>query len=218
MRVLALDAALGRCSAGIVVDDEVVAERMAEGLRAHARLAPMVEEVCRLAGAPPELVAVTTGPGSFTGLRAALALAHGFALGAGIRVVGVSVAEALADALPRLGPRALWVAIDNRRGGVFLGIGGEFASVRVSEMDAPDGPVAIAGDAAIACAASLAARGHDVMLTDARLPLPRHVAVVARLRAQGRLAPAPALPVYVDAPAAALPRQRPLPTGTAPPA
>jgi hypothetical protein len=62
--------------------------------------------------------------------------------------------------------------------------------------------VAVAGDAAIDVAGALAGRGDDVMLTSARLPLPRHVAMVAARRAAGLLPPLPAAPLYVDAPEA----------------
>ena len=58
-----------------------------------------------MSAADLDLVAVTVGPGSFTGIRAALALAHGLALAAGVPVIGVTVGEALADALPHLGDR-----------------------------------------------------------------------------------------------------------------
>jgi tRNA threonylcarbamoyladenosine biosynthesis protein TsaB len=75
--------------------------------------------------------------------------------------------------------------------------------------------VAVAGDAAPAVAARLAARDVDVMLTDARLPLARHVAVVAAQRLAGRLRPLPAQPLYVDPPEARLPAGglRPPPAG-----
>ena len=69
----------------------------------------------------------------------------------------------------------------------------------------------MAGDAAAAVAARLAARDADVMLTDARLPIARHVAVAAERRLRGELQPLPAQPLYVDPPEARLPAARPAP-------
>ena len=82
-------------------------------------------------------------------------------------------------------------------------------------LPVPDGKVAVAGDAAAAVAARLAARDADVMLTDARLPIARHVAVVAERRFSGELRPLPAQPLYVDPPEARLPAGglRPPPAG-----
>jgi hypothetical protein len=53
--------------------------------------------------------------------------------------------------------------------------------------------------------ARLAARGEDVMLTDARLPEGRHIAAVAVRRMTGALAPIAAQPLYIDPPEARLP-------------
>jgi tRNA threonylcarbamoyladenosine biosynthesis protein TsaB len=206
MRILALDAALARCSAAVVVDQEVVAGRQQDAARGHAALLPMLANtVLAEAGiAPPmlDLVAVTVGPGSFTGLRAGLALAHGIALGSGIPVVGVSVGEALAEAFPRLGRRELWSAIDSRRGRIFLERKGIVVAMALEDLPHPQGPVAVAGDAAISVAAWLAAREIDVMLTDARLPMARHVALVGERRLAGELPPREAQPIYVDPPEA----------------
>jgi tRNA threonylcarbamoyl adenosine modification protein YeaZ len=152
-----------------------------------------------------DLIAVTVGPGSFTGIRAGLALAHGIALAAGVPLVGVSVGEALADAFPHLGRRALWCAIDSRRGRIFLERDGVVAAMATDDLPRPEGPVAVAGDAAPAVAARLAARDVDVMLTDARLPMARHIAMVAQRRAAGELPPRAAQPLYVDPPEARLP-------------
>jgi tRNA threonylcarbamoyl adenosine modification protein YeaZ len=208
IRILALDAALASCSAGLVVDDVCIAARTEHGARRHAALAPMVDALMpgRL-----DLVAVTVGPGSFTGLRAAIALAHGIALGAGVPVVAVTVAEALADALPALAGRALWVAIDSRRNRVFLQRDGMISSVALDDLPRPAGAVAIAGDAAREVASRLAARGHDVMLTNATTPMPRHIAVVGRRRANAELSPLPVLPTYIDPPEARESQLRPPP-------
>ncbi len=293
MRILALDAALARCSAAVVVDGEIVAERHQDVARGHAALLPvMAQAVLAEAGlthsgvvvpammqasgllqapglpqapgllqapgvlqapvptqaieagktqaaaiagglmetpameagssgatAQLDLIAVTVGPGSFTGLRAGLALAHGIALAAGVPVVGVSVGEALAEAFPRLGRRTLWSAIDSRRGRVFLERDGVVVAMALEDLPRPDGPVAIAGDAAIAVAARLAAREVDVMLTDARLPLARHIARVGERRVAGELPPRAAQPIYVDPPEARLPAAglRPAPIAVARP-
>jgi tRNA threonylcarbamoyladenosine biosynthesis protein TsaB len=219
MRILALDAALARCAAAVVVDGVVVAARQADATRGHAALLPvMASEVLAEAGLAAislDLVAVTVGPGSFTGIRAGLALAHGIAVAAGAPVIGVTVGEALADSLPHLGERQLWSAIDSRRGRVFLERDGMVAAVDLDALPEPDGKVAVAGDAAPAVAARLAARDVDVMLTDARLPLVRHVAVVAEHRFNGMLRPLPAQPLYVDPPEVRLPAGglRPRPAG-----
>lgn len=209
MRVLALDAALGRCAAAVVVDRQTVAARHEDTVRGHAALLPVmasaVLDEAKLRATELDLVAVTVGPGSFTGIRAGLALAHGIAVAAGIPVVGVTVGEALSESLPQLGDRHLWSAIDNRRGNVFLERDGLVASVALESLPLPDGKVALAGDAAIAVASRLAARDADVMLTDARLPLVRHVAVAAERRFMGMLPPMAAQPLYVDQPEARLP-------------
>ena len=74
--------------------------------------------------------------------------------------------------------------------------------------------VAVAGDAAIAVAAALAARGVDVMLTSAKHPMPRHITTVGQRRAEGALPALEPIPLYVDAPEAKLPAGglRPAPT------
>ncbi len=210
MRVLVLDGALAACSVAILADGEVVASRRAEGDRGHAaRLPGMAQAVLDEAGVAPgrlDLIAATVGPGSFTGLRAALSLAQGLALASGVELVGVTVGEALAQSLPQLGRRALWVATDNRRGGVFLERAGQVAAMAPDAVPDPAGPVALAGDSAGPVAARLAARGADVMLTNARRPTPRFIALAAMRRLDGTLPPLPAQPLYVDAARGEAPR------------
>lgn len=209
MRILTLDSALGTCSAAIVRDGRVLTQREQPAERGQATLLPvMAHDVLAevaVAAAELDLIGATVGPGSFTGIRAALALAHGIGLAAGVPVIGVTVGEAIAQALPRLGHRQLWSAIDNRRGRVFLERAAIVIAIAFEDLPVPEGPVAIAGDAAIQVAAWLAARDADVMLTDARLPQPRHIAAAAALRHAGRLPPRAAQPLYVDAPATRLP-------------
>ncbi len=217
MRILALDSALPRCSATVVAGGQVVAGYQQDMDRGHASvLAGMARDVLRDAGIKAvalDMIAVTVGPGSFTGIRGALALGMGIGTSTGVPVIGVTVGEALADSLPCLGGRALWCAITSRRGRLFLEIGEQVLSLAVTDLPRPSGPVAIAGSAAIDIASRLAAFGADVMLTDARLPVGRHIAHVAERRFNHRIRPLAAEPLYVDAPEAKLPAGLPRPTG-----
>ena len=153
-----------------------------------------------------DLVAVTVGPGSFTGIRGGIALGQGIAFAADRPLVGVTVGEALAQSLPQLGGRKLWCAIGSRRGRIFLERDGDILSLAVSELPEPDAPVAVAGNAAADVASRLAARGFNVMLTDARMPAGRSVAQVAERRWHGLVRPLSAQPLYVDPPEAKLPK------------
>lgn len=100
MKILAIDSAHGTCSAAYFNGDRVVSEIAEEMERGQAeRLIPMVQDVLKQAGVgfkEIEAVAVTTGPGSFTGVRVGLAAADGIALAAGLPMIGVSVLETLA--------------------------------------------------------------------------------------------------------------------------
>lgn len=207
--ILVLESALSACTAAIIRDGHTLTGRRQDGRTGQAAVLPvMVQDVLREAGLPAvslDLVAVTVGPGSFTGIRAGLALAHGIGLAAGIPVIGVTIGEAFAQSLPCLGRRFLWSATDSRRGRVFLERDGSLCTVAFDDLPNPEGPVAVAGDAAREVAARLAARGFDVMLTDARQPLPCHIASVALRRSRGGLPPLPAQPLYVDPPEARLP-------------
>jgi tRNA threonylcarbamoyladenosine biosynthesis protein TsaB len=206
MRILVLDSALARRTAAFVIDGTVAVLRDEAGRQGHESVLPvMARDVLREAGVDPDLIAAIVGPGSFTGIRAGLALAHGIALALDVPVIGVTVGEAIADAYPRLGERELWVVTDSRRGHIFLERRAGVVSLAEEALPVPGGKLAIAGGAATRVAARLAARGVNVMLTDARYPLPRHVALVAARRHAGDIPPRAAQPLYVDPPEASLP-------------
>jgi tRNA threonylcarbamoyladenosine biosynthesis protein TsaB len=212
--ILAIDAAGPR--AGVAILDEygvTRARRIAEARTGLAEILPQLLETClREAGVAPQLVAVTIGPGSFTGLRNAIALAQGFSAAAGLKLLGVPVAEAFAAAFPGL-HRPLWVAIRARRDRLFILRDGTAESCADADIPRSRAAIALAGDAANEVAARLAAAGHDVMLTNARLLDPVWVARAALARHAAGLPPHPAQPIYVDPPEAKLPAGglRPLP-------
>jgi tRNA threonylcarbamoyladenosine biosynthesis protein TsaB len=209
MRILALDSAVARCSATIVAGGEIIAGYQQDLDRGHASILPVMAQNCLadagIEAADLDLIAVTVGPGSFTGIRGGVALAQGVAVAAGRPVVGVTVGEALAESLPQLGSRTLWCATTSRRGRIFLEIGQEVFSLALTELPNPQGPIAVAGGAAADVASRLAARNVNVMLTDARLPIGRHIAQVAERRFLGAILPLPAEPLYIDPPEAKLP-------------
>ena len=125
MIILAIDCAIIGACVAIVATDKVLAQVSFDEPRGQTeRLVPMIEAVLRSAGigyADVDRIAVTTGPGSFTGIRVGLATARSIALVSGRPVVGVSTLEALAVA-GASGDRADLVvaAIDSRRGDLFL--------------------------------------------------------------------------------------------------
>lgn len=100
MLILAIDTALSACSVALVQGGETLmscTEVMARGQA--ERLAPMVAELMGGAGISfkhLDRIAVTRGPGAFTGLRVGLAFARGLALALGRPCVGFSTLEVLA--------------------------------------------------------------------------------------------------------------------------
>ena len=104
-RILAIASAANGCAAAIVRGDAdftvLAAAHTGPERGLPERIPELVAALITQAGSP-SLVGVVVGPGSFTGLRAGIAVAQGVALGAGVDVVGVSVTEALAESLPHL--------------------------------------------------------------------------------------------------------------------
>lgn len=101
MRVLGIDTATSIGSVGLVEDGRVTVERSWHAAPGHAEtLAPLLRELLADTGctvARLDAVAVSIGPGSFTGLRIGLSLAKGLAFAGGMPVVPVPTLDALAE-------------------------------------------------------------------------------------------------------------------------
>ena len=97
---LAIETATSVCSVALLKDDRLLAEASEVSVRRHnERLPGMVEEVLALGGVRSsdiDVVAISIGPGSFTGLRVGLSFAKGFAQGVDARVVPVETLDGLA--------------------------------------------------------------------------------------------------------------------------
>jgi len=120
LRVLGLDTTGAYCSVAVVDTAKILAYKSENIGRGHAeRLAPMVEEVLAEAGLSAkdiDKIAVCTGPGSFTGLRVALAFAKGFALPRKLPVVGLSSLAIWAAQEDPAGQKKVVSIADVRRG------------------------------------------------------------------------------------------------------
>ena len=114
--VLAIDTSAAHCAAALLCGDRVAVrvEEMAKGQA--ERLVPMVTELLEAEGfsmADVGLVAVGVGPGNFTGIRIAVALARGLALGLGVPAIGVTGFDAART------EGAEWVVLPAPRGQVY---------------------------------------------------------------------------------------------------
>jgi len=216
MRILAIDTALKACSAALFdsAADEIVVSESVAMERGHAEaLLPLITRVMDQGAAEfsdLDRIAVTVGPGSFTGLRVGIAAARGIALAAGKRAVGVSTlsayaAPAIADDLAD----TVMVAIDARHGHVYLqvfGPGGRSllpasyvdiaAAMRAAEV--AEGEVHVAGSAAGLLAEWWPdGKKNPIVRRAGAAP---EIEWVARLGAVADASAAPAKPLYLRPP------------------
>ena len=214
MRILAIDTALGACSACVLEagSAQPIAIEQVAMERGHAEaLMPMIERVMgKVEGGFSSLdrVAVTIGPGSYTGLRVGISAARAIAFAAGIPAVGVSTLAATAAPLVgREGGRVIAAALDAKHGQVWFQAlnaqGKQLVSIRqVNHRDAARaigaGPVSLVGSAALAVANEAWAIGLDaVVVDDAKAP---DVIWVARLGMIADPQSAPPRPLYLKEP------------------
>jgi tRNA threonylcarbamoyl adenosine modification protein YeaZ len=131
MRILAIDTALEACAAAVLDTEQgKVASESLPMVRGHAEaLLPLVQRVMQQADMPfsaLDRIAVTTGPGSFTGLRVGIAAARGIALATGKPAIGVTTLSAYAAPLiAQDSQTSVSVAIDARHDHVYLQVFGQ---------------------------------------------------------------------------------------------
>lgn len=212
MRLLAFDSSGTAISAAAAESGTLRAQRQERLTRGHAeRLLPLLRAVMAEAGwawADLDLVAVTRGPGNFTGLRAGIAVARALGLALGRPVLGVGTLEVVAQAAADLRPAAglpIVAALDARRDQVYRQ---RFAA----DLEAFDSPTLVPlGDLQQATGSTLAgdpeiwgragvAGGHEVVEAD---PLARYLMSSAWRLMEGGAVPAVGLaprPLYLRPP------------------
>jgi tRNA threonylcarbamoyladenosine biosynthesis protein TsaB len=227
MRVLAIDTALAACSAAVLdtVFGGVIAGESQPMVRGHAEaLMPLISRVMQrseLAFTDIDRVAVTTGPGSFTGLRVGVSAARGIALAADKPAVGVSTLSAYAAphiADDKLNP--VIAVIDARHQHVYLQVFGPGGSIVVAPRLAPlSEAVRAAAEARSRIVGSAAQAVADRLPNGAPTPLcvdPRDAPDIDWVARMGAVLPegqTPPKPQYLRAPdaqpqnAAQLPRR-----------
>jgi tRNA threonylcarbamoyladenosine biosynthesis protein TsaB len=213
--LLAFDSSAAACSVALRRDGVTLARERRARERGHAEaLVPLIEATLAQAAVRFEdldAVATTIGPGSFTGVRIALATAHGLSLALGIPAFGVTTFEAVALAARRaLGvPASCLVVLETKRADVYAQVlpadGGAPAPpvavspFAVAEM-APEGRFILAGDGAHHLRPYVVAR--DVLFAPG--PGSADAADVAELAARRFASGAPdaerPLPLYVSPP------------------
>jgi tRNA threonylcarbamoyladenosine biosynthesis protein TsaB len=213
-KILAIDTALQAVSACVFEEGEpepIASETLAMD-RGHAEaLLPLVDRVmARLDGGFPMLarVAVTVGPGSFTGLRVGIAAARAIGIACNIPVVGVSTLAALAaPVILEEKPGLIVAAIDARHASVyFAAFGGDgravlmprLAKIREAVRSLGAGPVRLVGSGApmLAIEAWSASLGAEVV-GDLLAP---DISFVAKLGLLADPRTTPARPLYLKAP------------------
>lgn len=211
--VLAIDTALGACSVCLLAPGDRD-PRFAESqpmARGHAEaLMPMVERVARAGGGFSAVtrVAVTVGPGSYTGLRVGVSAARAIGLALGVPVVGVTTLSALCAPFVSTGQRSLIAAaIDARNDQVYVqAVAADGASVlapsllpvREAIRRIGAGPVRMVGPGAPRLAVEAWTLGMDVLVIEA--PPAPDIAWVARLGGLADPADSPPKPYYLRAP------------------
>jgi len=211
VRLLAVDTALGGCSVALLEDEKILVHIFEAMDRGHAeRLAPMVEEAMRgVEFSSLTHLAVTTGPGTFTGQRVGLAFMRGLRLALHIPLTGVTTLEAIALAAMKESGMTKAVAIhDARREEAYLLLrDGEQVILEPVVMPFADaverirafGPCVLAGTGAGIAQESL---GAGFTLSTIRQPDALWVARLARTMPLPQNAPGP---LYLRAPDAKLP-------------
>ncbi len=210
MKLIAIDTALEACSVGVATDDATILHSEAVDRAHQVRLFPMMRAAMAEAGLRFEAldrIAVTIGPGSFTGIRIGVAAARGLALVTKAPVVGITTlavhAESAAD---KLAGRSVLVVLPARGDLYYAQLFGADLSVLGPPRIAPAGALAeeahnakalLAGAGADTIAAAL---GGDAAARVVHRRSAPDIAALVRVARTTAVADEPPKPLYLRPP------------------
>jgi tRNA threonylcarbamoyladenosine biosynthesis protein TsaB len=126
MRILGIETSAGVCSVCVLENSQLIAEYTTNITKTHSqRLMPMIEHVLANVELSPKdikAIAVSIGPGSFTGVRIGISAAKGMAMALDIQTVGISALDGIACNLMGLYTGQICVITDARRKQVYTAI------------------------------------------------------------------------------------------------
>jgi len=208
VRVLAVDTTSPRASVALSGPAGILAEERSVSEAGHSRwVLPAIETLLRSQALEPaaiDLFAVTTGPGSFTGLRVGLGTVQGLALASGKPCVGVPTLDVLAYTA-RGASETLVALMDAFRGEVFSGIYDAQARLvgerRVGKLEdvlaGVPGGAAFVGDAAVAQRAVIEAAVESAVFPETSGFLAAPLALLAREPGQRAVRASELRPLYL---------------------
>lgn len=190
--VLAIDCAVSGLAAALVRHGEVLSHQREEGREQAARLLPVIGSLFADAGIDRRtlsMIAVTTGPGSFTGVRVGLAAARGLAVALDVPLAGISTTTTLLAQASK-GSRLAVAAIDSQLGDWFCALAAQdrkpfLATTALLAERLRDRPSLVIGPQATSLADELVAAGIDV---EVQVALPDPVVLAQLALAEGVVA------------------------------
>lgn len=126
LKILAIDTALSACSVALLIDDAIQEDFIATPRQQAEMILPMIEKLltnATLKLSDLQALALSAGPGSFTGTRVAAATIQGLAFASQLPVIRISTLQALAQyAFRKFGTQQTLVCIDAQREQVYWGL------------------------------------------------------------------------------------------------
>ncbi len=210
--ILALDTALSACSVGVWHDGAMLASQSVIMPQGHAEtLMPMIERVMGAANlnyGQLDRIAVTVGPGSFTGLRVGIATARGLAMATQKPAIGITTTEVFASMVSphdhsTKNKYQILSVVDSRRDDAFAQVfdSNEQPLSEILNLTYESfhlrfpGPLMVVGDGA---ARAIKHLGNDAILSAASTAC--DVEVIAKIASTRAIDPRGPLPLYIRAP------------------